>query len=302
MTNKRSPWQSSRFYSRLLLSYCLVPLVPGLYLMLSNHRVFALPLELWASSIVIYGIFGLAAVVVLGTPLLFLFIRLGWTGLFPFMAAGGACAAATSYAVLSGGHDLGMVYIFTKAGMVAGLLFRLILFGWKQNWEEDPALSENPQPDPRPTTKTLPAICLVLVVSAIAYCLYSIAEEHRTLVEPMTWQCISDDNRAGSNDPHVETIKLSFKKNAHYELLAYGPSLCADLRAQPNSAVAVTFEVHGNAIWGLRGYNPTKVSANGRNLQTLEFTPVTHGAQHQHPYGPGGQPGPGDQSPLEVFR
>ncbi len=83
----------------------------------------------WLGIVLIYGVFGFAAMLALGTPLLFCYLRLGWTGFLPFMAGGGVCAGITSWALLRRSHDLGMVEFFTVTGIISGLLFRVILFG-----------------------------------------------------------------------------------------------------------------------------------------------------------------------------
>lgn len=105
---------------RLVMSYLLVPLVPPLALGLSmSHLDPALTL--------IYFPFGFAAIVVLGTPLLFCFLRLGWTGFFPFMMAGGFCAGITAY--LARPSPVGL---FAQTGIMSGLVFRIILLGIRE--------------------------------------------------------------------------------------------------------------------------------------------------------------------------
>jgi hypothetical protein len=85
----------------------------------------------WLGIFLLYGVFGFAAMLVLGIPLLFCFLRFGWTGFIPFMLAGGALAWLTSFAVLGGGHNLPLVELFGLAGILSGFCFRLILFGFR---------------------------------------------------------------------------------------------------------------------------------------------------------------------------
>ena len=122
-------WRTKGFLRRLLASYFLIPLVPPI-LLLSRTRGFGhtAPGD-WAGIVALYFVLGFAAMILLGTPLLACYIRLGWTGFLSFMAGGGICAALTTYLALRGDQNLGLIQIFTVAGIISGGLFRLILFG-----------------------------------------------------------------------------------------------------------------------------------------------------------------------------
>ncbi len=113
----------------------LVPLIPPVLLVLMTARRggWVIAFGDWP-GIVFLGIFGFAAMIALGTPLLFCYLRLGWTGFVPFMAGGGICAGITSYAVLHRGPNtaIGVEY-FIIPGIVAGAFFRMILFGFQEN-------------------------------------------------------------------------------------------------------------------------------------------------------------------------
>ena len=106
----------------------MVPSVPPAFLLLSarghGHSD-------WFGLFLLYGLFGLAAMLVLGTPLLFCYLRLGWTGFLSFMAAGGFCAGLTAYAMGGSKQDLEMVAFFATTGIISGSVFRIILFGFK---------------------------------------------------------------------------------------------------------------------------------------------------------------------------
>jgi len=121
--------QSKDFFLRLLVSYFLIPLIPPALLLLRTPGVSRMAFGDWLGIVLIYAAFGLAVMLVLGTPLLFCYSRLGWTGFLPFMAGGGVCAGITSYAVLRGGRNTGLIGFFAVAGILSGLFFRLILFG-----------------------------------------------------------------------------------------------------------------------------------------------------------------------------
>ncbi len=124
-------WRHKNFLLRLLASYLVIPIVPPVLLLLVT-RSSEMPLSYWLGIVVIHGIFGFAAMVLLGTPLLFFFLRLHWTGFVPFMAGGGLCAGITSYTVLRGGGSQNMVVIFTLFGGISGALFRMTLFSLKR--------------------------------------------------------------------------------------------------------------------------------------------------------------------------
>ncbi|HEY1213950.1 MAG TPA: hypothetical protein VGE93_10005 [Bryobacteraceae bacterium] len=83
----------------------------------------------WFGIVLLYGVFGPAAMLVLGTPLLALYLWFGLTDLLSFMAGGGVCAGITVYAMSRRNPDLGMLYLFTALGIISGAVFRLILFG-----------------------------------------------------------------------------------------------------------------------------------------------------------------------------
>jgi len=126
----RNLW-SKKLFLRMLVGYLLVPWLPSVLMMAWAARG-RVPLEDWLGIGVIYEVVGLAAMLGLGTPLLFCYLRLGWTGFLPFMAAGGLCAGITSYAFLRHDRDLFMVGFFTVSGLVCGLFFRAVLFGFRR--------------------------------------------------------------------------------------------------------------------------------------------------------------------------
>lgn len=127
-----------KFALRLLASYVVIPLVPGGLLALSTRGSAGDLLGI----VYIYAIFGFGAMAVLGTPLLLVYLRLGWTGFLPFIAAGGVCAGITAYIIRRASQGLGMVSFFTVSGLIAGLLFRAMLFGFRQQPASERRLEE----------------------------------------------------------------------------------------------------------------------------------------------------------------
>jgi hypothetical protein len=101
---------------RYAASYLSVPFIPPVLMLLSGGAFHHMPLGDWAGYLLIYWPFGFAAMIALGTPMLLLFQRLGWTGLIPFMAGAGACAGIVTYFVMPAGTVL-----FALMGAVSGL-------------------------------------------------------------------------------------------------------------------------------------------------------------------------------------
>jgi len=118
---------SRSFLLRLLLGYLLIPPIPPILLLLAERGASN---SEWQGVILIYGVFGLAAMLVLGSPLLFVFLRMGWTGFVHFMSGAALCAFITSFAMLRGQHNQPIIAFFTITGVISGLCFRIILFGF----------------------------------------------------------------------------------------------------------------------------------------------------------------------------
>ncbi len=113
------------FCLRLLASYVVIPLIPGCLLALIPRGAAGD----WLGFVYIYGIFALAAMVGMGTPMLFVYLRLGWTSFLPFMAASAVCSGITAFVLAAPHQELQTVIFFGTIGRIAGAVFRLILFG-----------------------------------------------------------------------------------------------------------------------------------------------------------------------------
>jgi len=122
-------WKSGEFLLRLLASYLLVPLVPGILLQLIENGSPRITVDDRLATVLFYGVFGFAAMLALGTPLLVLYLWLGWTNFLSFMAGGGLCAGLTVYAMGRGHAPLPLAGLFATFGIISGAVFRLILFG-----------------------------------------------------------------------------------------------------------------------------------------------------------------------------
>jgi hypothetical protein len=97
-----------------------------IFMMIRGAR--AMSLGDWAGIVLLYILVGFAAMIVFGTPLVYLYSRLNWTGFFGVIAGGGLCAALT-YTLVMRRQITYLFPFFTIFGVVEGLVFRLILFG-----------------------------------------------------------------------------------------------------------------------------------------------------------------------------
>ena len=97
-----------------------------------------------------------------------------------------------------------------------------------------------------------------------------ISDQHRSVTKEMGWQCTGVTDTKDARFRHVESIKMWFLENPHYEERASGPRLCADLWQSAEPTVAATFAVWGNAPQGLHGYDLTSVAIGSRKLEIYE--------------------------------
>ncbi len=118
------------FLLRLAVAYLVVPLTAPvllvLWVALAGQRLAFLD---HLGIVLIYAVFGLAAMVVFGLPLLLVYARLHWTGFSAFIAGGALCAALTYSLIMRGRPEPANLALFTAFGIVEGLFLRLILFG-----------------------------------------------------------------------------------------------------------------------------------------------------------------------------
>jgi hypothetical protein len=122
-------WKNKRLLRRLAVGYVFVPLsAPTMMVLLSIVNTRGMSFGDWAGIVLLYTIFGFAAMVVLGTPLLLLYSRLNWTGFFAFVAGGAVCAVVTDLLVMRG-EITDQLPFFAMFGVVEGFAFRLILSG-----------------------------------------------------------------------------------------------------------------------------------------------------------------------------
>lgn len=95
-------------------------------------------------------------------------------------------------------------------------------------------------------------------------------DQHHSVTEQMGWQCTGITDTGNQVYPHVESVKLWFLDNPRFEERASGPSLCVDLSASGRPDVAVTFDVWGNRVQGLHGYDLTSMSLGSKALKVYD--------------------------------
>lgn len=126
-------WKSREFLLRLALAYVIVPpSAPVLLIAWTLLGQAVRPADA-AGIVLIYSFFSLAAMVAGGLPLLALYLWRGWTGYLAFAGGAAACAAATY--LLAAGPMQHQLWLFTLFGVVEGLLFRVVLFGFGRRVE-----------------------------------------------------------------------------------------------------------------------------------------------------------------------
>ena len=250
----------------------------------------------WMGIVILYYVFGFAAMLVLGTPLLFFYLKLGWTNFLAFIVGGGLCAAITSYAMTPTPQDLGLVLFFTFTGLVSGFVFRLTLFGFQQQL---PSVKNKDFPKPIiekrwSISSAIQATFGITAVAALLFGLYLISELHRSVTKSMRWHCIPMQSTNYSGLPNVESVNLWFAEDPRYEVNVSGPHLCSSLKAAGQPSLTATFDVWGSKLGGLRVYNITGTAVRSKpiKLYGLESGVGFHGDLSS----------PRSRSPLEVFK
>ena len=97
--------------------------------MITWSGAWRLPLGDSLGILLLYEVIGAVAMIILGTPLFWIYKKLGWTGWVPFMLGGGICATVTSALFLFTSHQFSQVPFFTVLGIGCGFVFRLVLYG-----------------------------------------------------------------------------------------------------------------------------------------------------------------------------
>lgn len=123
-------WRNTWFVLRVGLSCFLVPAtVPvtfALHVPDSSPTNWIELLEFLPMA----AFFGSPAMIFVGIPLLYIYLRRGWTGFLPFLIGGGVCGIAIFGALLSTPLYPVVLRMYAACGLVGGALFRILLFGF----------------------------------------------------------------------------------------------------------------------------------------------------------------------------
>jgi hypothetical protein len=120
--------------ARLLLALVIIPLlVPAVLALSTTHSDGArLNLPNYLDSLLPMGTATFAAMVVLGLPLLVIYIRLNQRSVLAFALGGGLCAFITAVTLSGPAPQIATLLHYALAGIVAGVLFRLVLLGGRR--------------------------------------------------------------------------------------------------------------------------------------------------------------------------
>lgn len=137
----------------------------------------------------------------------------------------------------------------------------------------------------------------LLAFCGLIFGLYYLSDNHYVVSRRMGWQCTGMYRTKNPRFPVVQDVKLWFLDNPHYEERASGPHLCEDLHSAGKPYADVTFDVWGNKLRGLHGYDGVSIEVDGKQFVTFGFE---SGGFHWDEPRPQTQfPSP---FPLDVFR
>ncbi len=87
----------------------------------------------YLGNLMLYGTFTCFAMVILGLPLLWLYLRLNQRSFLAFAFGGGLCAIPPALVGSGRPTQLSTLMFYFVIGVIAGLTFRLILFGVRRD-------------------------------------------------------------------------------------------------------------------------------------------------------------------------
>jgi hypothetical protein len=93
--------------------------------------------------------------------------------------------------------------------------------------------------------------------------------------EAMTWKC--EPGRV-AQDPTLQGVAFSFVKNPELGVLLAAPGLCTQLQAIGKPTVTIDYDVWGNPVEGLTGYQAKRIEG-----QAFHDVFATHTADSLEP-------------------
>lgn len=250
-------WRDRGFCFRVALSSIVVPLalnIPMLFLMRDSSWQDRLGILAFAPF---NDIIGTPAMIILGIPLLYLYLLFGLTGYIPFMIGGAGCVLAVFNAITPGPVQPAMSAINGVSGAICGLVFRVILFGFRLNLVEGQTDEQRSRRGLTGSKAEAGVFLGILIVAAVL--LYYSADHHASISKVMNVTCESVQDT-----PHQEQVRLVYRENPRFVERLAGPSLCAELRKSGANTAEVTFDVWHNWKTGRGGYIARKISIGGK--------------------------------------
>ena len=107
-------------------------------------------------------------------------------------------------------------------------------------------------------------ICVAVVV--VLFLLFAAFRTEREVrvreTKLMNWECAPD--RYMPAFPEAQPVRFRYVENPHYEEVVSGRGLCDQLKSGGKTVVAVEYELWGDRIRGLRGFN--EIAVDGRPI------------------------------------
>jgi hypothetical protein len=79
------------------------------------------------------------------------------------------------------------------------------------------------------------------------------------VTKQMTWECAPDHYMPAY--PEAQPVRFRYVENPHHEVVQSGRGLCDQLKRAGQPVVAVEFELWGDRVRGLRGFNAIAVDS-----------------------------------------
>ena len=100
--------------------------------------------------------------------------------------------------------------------------------------------------------------CVAAIALSLAIASLGCEREVRLRVtKQMTWECAPEHYMPAY--PEAQPVRFRYLENPHHEVVQSGRGLCDQLKKKSEPVVAVKFELWGDRVRGLRGFNAIAV-------------------------------------------
>jgi hypothetical protein len=104
---------------------------------------------------------------------------------------------------------------------------------------------------------------VAIVVAFLFFPFFGCEREVRLRVtKEMTWECAPEHYMAAY--PEAQPVRFRYVENPHHEVVQSGRGLCDQLKNTGKPLAAVEFELFGDRVRGLRGFNA--IAVDGRPI------------------------------------